>query len=846
MPYYPHDDWEDVQNHIFIKGTITAIQSDEDTADVMVSDGTDGSAVPIFYHCDPDAEERDNGAIAGGAGGFSKDDEVIVMTTVDGVPVRIVGHVDGIKSCGSVWILIKAGLGYSLFDPATDSLVEGLKTKDDIDVVWPIQGEWTGVPATSTLWTDHADHLENDKWQSLWKSDEGYGKWWVRADGELVTTNPQTNQEPRLTVGIDDEYDYSVAWTNTNKDYMLNNTAFGENETDESPANDLFSDPLMIKLDRYRECHRYVDSSDRNETLFQIQWDDEKTYDDCPFLIAKNVVQGDDEYSEGTNPEQVKFATRYKEEDFYDLTNLIVQRPSEPEPMSLAECDLRFKTYKKKTVWKIAPPDGYLEGAFIEDQCEVYHKYIERKQPWDFDDFAKDAIPLTPWSEWKHVNVYAESVLSYHPNFQDVLDGYGWTPSVEVANSNAWPYAPWDNRYSRADSFKPPALQGDEYFSDQLRLASCAYERDWEDHQDNMFKGADGCSGWADDCEECMEPSDSGQMFDLHQSYRGDDIVPVAAISAVCQTFAEEMNSGVHEYNHDGFGGRVAEILSQIDCVEETMGENIARVPVSVGPGDPDHPNPAYDSVEAAFSGYTYGSGTYQKGWLDSPGHLANLSDSKWTMMGYGSSGEYHVTIFGELSAACTDGYHYTSAAVMKVSDFTKENARIQMDIKPGDPFPAETENPLYLPPDWQVKGYMALPSGMFPSGKVSRASLEDGKIRQVTSSNVVFSKSIFCDDEDEIPGIINIVLGYPFTRSPGSYLSNKDSDAVRDSLKVHASHDIGEECDTKQRPVDMSRSSAFEDAILDVMKMYFDKYMDDNGYSRFDLEISVVRPKED
>jgi hypothetical protein len=854
MPYYPHENWGDIQNYIFIKGIITAVQSDEDTADVTVPGGSDGSGVPIFYHCSDDAEERDNGAIEGGSAAFSfgtaddptDGDEVMVMCKADtGIPVRIIGFVDGIKSCEVVWILIKVGGSYSLFDPVTDSLVEGLKTDAGVDVEWPIPGEWTGDPATSVWWTDYADYLENDKWQSLWKSHEDYGTWWVRADGELVGRHPHTHMEPDLTVGFDDEYDYLVSYDPpyTTIDYMLNNTAFGENETPDSPANGFFSGPLTIKLDRYRELHRYIsDSPDTNESLFQIQWDDEKTYDDCPFLVAKNVVVGDDEYSEGTHPEEVKFATRYKEEDFHDLTNLIVIKDS--DPIDVNDCDLQFKTYKKKTVLEIEPPEGYLEDAFVEEEVEIYYKYVERKQPWDFDDFEKDVIPITPWKENKYTNIYASTMFQTHPNWQDVLDAYPWTPSSELANSNAWPYTPWNNRYSRADSYKPPVFQGDDYFSDQLHLASCVKESDWETYQENMFKGEDGCSGWADDCEECTEPSDSGQMYDLHQAYRGDNIVPVAAISAVCQTLAEEINSGAHGYDHDGFDSRVAEILSQLDCVQESMGENLARVPVTVGPGTPEEPNPPYDPVDAAFSGYTYGSGAYQDGWVDSPEHEANLSDSNWTMMGYGSSGEYHVTIFGALTWACKNNDRWTSYSVMKVSDFTKENTRIQMGLDPGEPFPAEVATPDYLPPGWVGKGYMALPSAMFPTGATGWASLEDGKIRVSDSSHVKFDSSIFCDDEDEIPGIINVAIGYPFTRFPTSLLVERDSDSVRDSIKVHASHDIKLDCDTKQRPVEMGRSTNFEDAILDVAKMDFDRNLEDNGSGKFgSLEIKAVRP---
>jgi hypothetical protein len=99
MPRYSHENFGDVQDHLFMKGIITSVDSENDLADVTVAGGSNGSDVPIFYHCEDDAEERSNGAIEGAAVGFAEDDEVIVMCTVDGSPVRIIGFVDGIKEC---------------------------------------------------------------------------------------------------------------------------------------------------------------------------------------------------------------------------------------------------------------------------------------------------------------------------------------------------------------------------------------------------------------------------------------------------------------------------------------------------------------------------------------------------------------------------------------------------------------------------------------------------------------------------------------------------------------------------------------------------------------------------
>lgn len=115
MPKFNHEDLEAVLNVIYRKGIITAVDAENDTADVDVPGGQSGSGVPIYYHCDPDSELRSNGAIYGGASAFSagteedpeadppveavEGDSVIVMCDTEGVPLRIIGFVDGIRSC---------------------------------------------------------------------------------------------------------------------------------------------------------------------------------------------------------------------------------------------------------------------------------------------------------------------------------------------------------------------------------------------------------------------------------------------------------------------------------------------------------------------------------------------------------------------------------------------------------------------------------------------------------------------------------------------------------------------------------------------------------------------------
>jgi hypothetical protein len=125
-PLYEHENFGDVQRYVFMKGIITDVDYENDTADVTIPGGSDGTDVPIFYHCSDEAEERSNGAIEGGSVVFKNGTEVIVMCTVDNEAVRIIGFVDGIKSCGIIVELISAGKSYyNTYTIGTDEIVGG-------------------------------------------------------------------------------------------------------------------------------------------------------------------------------------------------------------------------------------------------------------------------------------------------------------------------------------------------------------------------------------------------------------------------------------------------------------------------------------------------------------------------------------------------------------------------------------------------------------------------------------------------------------------------------------------------------------------------------------------------
>jgi hypothetical protein len=147
-PLYEHENFGDVQRYVFMKGIITSVDSENDLADVTIPGGSDGSGVPIFYHCSDEAEERSNGAIEGGSAAFSVDSEVIVMYDVeDNEAVRIIGFVDGIKKCGKPYLVISTVLYeegsqdiwssfYIIWDVSKGESVHSI-TWEDTDVMFP-------------------------------------------------------------------------------------------------------------------------------------------------------------------------------------------------------------------------------------------------------------------------------------------------------------------------------------------------------------------------------------------------------------------------------------------------------------------------------------------------------------------------------------------------------------------------------------------------------------------------------------------------------------------------------------------------------------------------------------
>lgn len=68
----------ELQTYEYLLGKITSIDIDTDTCGLTIGD-TEYHDVPIFFHCSPDAEELENGALKEGALAFREDDQVVVL-----------------------------------------------------------------------------------------------------------------------------------------------------------------------------------------------------------------------------------------------------------------------------------------------------------------------------------------------------------------------------------------------------------------------------------------------------------------------------------------------------------------------------------------------------------------------------------------------------------------------------------------------------------------------------------------------------------------------------------------------------------------------------------------------
>lgn len=116
MPLKNFSNIGELQEYEFITGEIVSLDYENDTCEIII-EGDTKTGVPIFYHCNPSAQERKNGAVQGGAFGFAKEDKVVVMRQqkpTDGenaVKIFVIGHKSGARPCKPLFIIYATNSG---------------------------------------------------------------------------------------------------------------------------------------------------------------------------------------------------------------------------------------------------------------------------------------------------------------------------------------------------------------------------------------------------------------------------------------------------------------------------------------------------------------------------------------------------------------------------------------------------------------------------------------------------------------------------------------------------------------------------------------------------------------
>ncbi len=99
----------ELQQYEYLQGNITGVDKKSDTCNITIGESSfDG--VPIFYHCNPDAEELPNGALKNGAKAFEEDDDVVVLSelidgTIESGKKFVIAHIGLKRKCATVFEL---------------------------------------------------------------------------------------------------------------------------------------------------------------------------------------------------------------------------------------------------------------------------------------------------------------------------------------------------------------------------------------------------------------------------------------------------------------------------------------------------------------------------------------------------------------------------------------------------------------------------------------------------------------------------------------------------------------------------------------------------------------------
>ncbi|OQY12405.1 MAG: hypothetical protein B6I31_03265 [Desulfobacteraceae bacterium 4572_19] len=151
MPEINHKNLGTIQEHAYLEGLIISVDRTEDTASVVVLEfGARLDDVPVFYHCDPLAPIRENGAIRDGAKGFVAGDKVILLCELNTAQLNqeriknvcVIGHMAGAKKCAYNYILVRASKN------ALKQIKAGETYPGEECIIYDVQEEAMAVIAT--------------------------------------------------------------------------------------------------------------------------------------------------------------------------------------------------------------------------------------------------------------------------------------------------------------------------------------------------------------------------------------------------------------------------------------------------------------------------------------------------------------------------------------------------------------------------------------------------------------------------------------------------------------------------------------------------------------------------
>jgi len=675
------------------------------------------------------------------------------------------------------YVLVTAAGAWSIFNLDTGEYA----------VVYDLDGNLLEFPQISSeyRYQDFVNLDQSGNWKTLWIGDTGSG-----------------------THEVDDDFlvpVYSSDWraTSTPTYWMLKTIAQGVKE-ETSPAQEFFSEPISSDLYRKRWIEATEAFGEYISGIFNMEWNDIETFDHCRFLKARN---GSDA--------KLRIATRFEDINYYKRYDSS-KRQKLPYPADWSytiDEDCEFKHYKKRVIKNFYIQPGIFDGLWIIDgESTMYHRYLERKAPWN--------ETMESGNYEKVVKVSSStSVVEYfldHPDYNDLIAAMN-PCYVMVADINiAFPseYYSGQNGYfnsNKKDSHYFFTFREDVFVSSNWCYGECypTFPNSLrEDEYSLALQGTDGCA-WdltSEACDDCTTPSDSGEMYNLHNDHRNaldlHELVPNAVIAEVAREHAENMKIGAVPYGHQGFDERESEIRSSLsECISEVgMAENVNRVSDS----DPDP------------------IGTCFQEWLDSPGHRANIEYEEATMMGYGSSGEYHVVIFAAYLEECEENLfshrRTTSVVALVASDEMKEHLKLAMGLEASDPFPWS---------DYIDERLVPIGTDFLSTygGSIKDDVLSDGKIRcngyGLTS---IFVIGEYQSDSGETPGIWTVITGMPFGQYPrklfGSYKKEDENwNKILSYIYVQAYYEYGEECDVYQNPLEMDRRTGLEEAIKETIQ---------------------------